>query len=168
MLITVNRIETVSCDHNGQETHRWTFQVFQYYSKRTAKIKLPRRKNVKALVLFEMSERSERYKNPSKTSFRKAEKATVSIMFGKLTLVCFGSWTCGTFGPKVHGSHYFQQPMRGNNFICIWITYKKNHWICNRAGIAELAKALSRQLIGKQRGKQTGVGTPARWRAGGG
>ena len=87
MLITVKRIETVSCDHNGQETHRWTFQVFQYYSKRTAKIKLPRRKNVKALVLFEMYERSERYKNPSKTSFRKAEKATVSIMFGKLTFI---------------------------------------------------------------------------------
>ena len=34
-----------------------------------------------------MYQRSERYKNPLKRSFRKAEKATVSIMFGKLSFV---------------------------------------------------------------------------------
>ena len=34
-----------------------------------------------------MYELSERYKNPLKRSFRKAEKATASIMFGKLWFV---------------------------------------------------------------------------------
>ena len=38
-------------------------------------------------VAEQFPQRSERYKNPLKRSFRKAEKATVSIMFGKLWFV---------------------------------------------------------------------------------
>ena len=43
-----------------------------------------------------MYERSERYKNPLKRSFRKAEKATVAIMFGKLWFVL----VLGPVGPQ--------------------------------------------------------------------
>ena len=43
-----------------------------------------------------MYERSERFKNPLKRSFRKAEKATVSIMFGKLWFVL----VLGPVGPQ--------------------------------------------------------------------
>ena len=41
------------------------------------------------------------------------------------TLVCFGSWTSGPLDLWAEGSwhHYFQEPMRGENLICIWITY---------------------------------------------
>ena len=52
MLITLNRTEAVSCDHNSKQTHRRTFQVFQCHTKRTAKIKIARRKSVKALSAF--------------------------------------------------------------------------------------------------------------------
>ena len=51
MLMTVNRTETVSCHHNLKQTHRRTFQVFQYYTKLTAKIKIARRKNVLSAFL---------------------------------------------------------------------------------------------------------------------
>ena len=43
-----------------------------------------------------MYERSERFKNPLKRSFCKAEKATVSIMFGKLWFVL----VLGPVGPQ--------------------------------------------------------------------
>ena len=82
-LLTVQKLFLVIT----KQTHRWTFQVFQYYTKLTAKIKIARRKNGKTFVLFLMYQRSERYKNPLKRSFRKAEKATASITFGKLWFV---------------------------------------------------------------------------------
>ena len=80
-LLTVQKLFLVITD--WKQTHRRTFQVFQYYTKLQLKSKLPVGKNVKALSAF-LNVPAVRKIQESwlKGSFRKAEKATVSIMFG--------------------------------------------------------------------------------------
>ena len=94
-LFTVQKVFLVITD--WKQTHRRTFQVFQYYTKLTAKIKIARRKNVKALSAF-LNVKAVRKIQESwlKRNFRKAEKATVSIMFGKLWFVL----VLGPVGPQ--------------------------------------------------------------------
>ena len=80
-LFTVQKVFLVITD--WKQTHRRTFQVFQYYTKLQLKSKLPVGKNVKALSAF-LNVQAVRKIQESwlKGSFRKAEKVTVSIMFG--------------------------------------------------------------------------------------
>ena len=54
-----------------------------------------------------MYERPERYKNPLERRFRKAEKATVSVMFGKLWFVL----VLGPVGPQGPLGRRFVMPL---------------------------------------------------------
>ena len=78
---TVQKVFLVITD--WKQTHRRTFQVFQYYTKLQLKSKLPVGKNVKALSAF-LNVKAVRKIQESwlKGSFCKGEKVTVSIMFG--------------------------------------------------------------------------------------
>ena len=69
-----------------------------------------------------MYERSERYKNPLKRSFRKPEKATVSVMFGKLCFVL----VLGPLGPRFMMS-VFSTANEGQGFDLHMNNIQKNY-----------------------------------------
>ena len=75
-----------------------------------------------------MYELSERYKNPLKRSFRKAEKATVSIMFGKLwfVLVLVPVGPQGPLGRKIMMS-LFSTANEGQEFDLHMNNIQKNY-----------------------------------------
>ena len=120
-LLTVQKVFLVITD--WKQTHRRTFQVFQYYTKLQLKSKLPVGKNVKALSAFlNVPAVRKIQQNLIKRKLSQSREG-YSFHYVWLTLVCFGSWTCGTSGtsgPKVHDVIIFNSQWGAR----IWFAYE--------------------------------------------
>ena len=105
MLITVNRTKTVSCDHRLKANAPTDISSISILYKTSAKIKIARRKKRESAKCFfkcTSGQKDTRILIKRKLS---QSREGYSFHYVWLTLVCFGSWTCGTSGtsgPKVH------------------------------------------------------------------
>ena len=105
MLITVNRTKTVSCDHRLKANAPTDISSISILCKTSAKIKIAgRKKRESAKCFFKCTSGQKDTRILIKRKLSQSREG-YSFHYVWLTLVCFGSWTCGTSGtsgPKVH------------------------------------------------------------------
>ena len=121
MLITVSRTETVSCDHNWKQTHRWTFQVYLNIIQNVQlKSKLPVGKTWKRLCFFNCRSVQKDTRIHWKEVFARPRRLQFPLCLVNSGLFwCLDLWNLWDLWAKGSWCHYFQQPMRGKNLICI-------------------------------------------------
>ena len=105
MLITVHRTKSVSCDHRLKANAPTNISSISILHKTSAKIKIARRKKRESAKCFFKCKSGQ--KDTRIVIKRKLlqSREGYSFHYVWLTLVCFGSWTCGTSGtsgPKGH------------------------------------------------------------------
>ena len=139
-LLTVQKL-FLAITTESKRTDGHAFQVYlNIIQNLQLKSKLPVGKPWKRLCFFNCRSVQKDTRIHWKEAFAKPRRLQFPLCLVNSGLFwCLDLWNLWDLWAKGSWCHYFQQPMRGKNLICIWITYKKNHWIYNRAGIAQLA-----------------------------